>query len=123
MVIGLVAVTRMLLRSLRGLAADPESRGLLSLVVGLVTGGAVFYHLVEKLSWLDSFYFTIVTLTTVGYGDISPTTAAGKLFTMAYLLIGIGLLVTFAARLSSHLVEQRQLAVESRRRKRSGGES
>ncbi len=121
MVIGLVAVTRALIRGLRALAADPESRGLLSLVTGLIGGGAVFYHLVEELSWLDSFYFTIVTLTTVGYGDISPTTAAGKLFTMAYLLIGIGLLVTFAARLSSQMVEQRQQLTADRqsRRKRS----
>jgi len=119
MVIGLFAVGRLLVRSVRGLAADPESRGLLSLVIGLIGGGAVFYHQVEKLSWLDSFYFTVVTLTTVGYGDISPTTAAGKLFTMSYLLIGIGLLVTFAARLSSYMVEEQQRVVEERRGRHS----
>lgn len=116
--IGLVAVARMLIRSVRGLASDPESRGLLSLVVGLIGGGALFYRQVEDLTWLDSFYFTVVTLTTVGYGDISPTTAAGKLFTMAYLLIGVGLLVTFAARLSRHMVDERRELVQERRRRR-----
>lgn len=61
-----------------------------------LTGGAVFYHFVEKLDWLDAFYFATITLTTVGYGDITPQTTEGKLFTMFYVLAGIGILATFA---------------------------
>lgn len=58
--------------------------------------GAVFYHHVEKLSWVDSFYFCVVTLATVGYGDITPTTDVGKIFTIFYILSGVGIIATFA---------------------------
>jgi voltage-gated potassium channel len=62
----------------------------------VIIGGAWFYHLVEKLSWLNSVYFCVITLTTVGYGDITPKTDAGKIFTIFYVLIGIGIIATLA---------------------------
>ena len=41
--------------------------------------GAVLYHFLEGWNWLDSFYFVVITLTTIGYGDFSPTTPITKL--------------------------------------------
>ena len=102
--IGLFAIARSIVRGLRSLAKDPNARGLLVTTLALVAGGAFFYRRVEDLSWLDSFYFTIVTLTTVGYGDIAPQTTAGKLFTMAYLLIGIGILVALITEVAGHVI-------------------
>ena len=102
--IGLALIVRSVWRGLRSLAGDPRSRGLLTITTGLVAGGSIFYRQVEDLSWIDSFYFTVVTLTTVGYGDISPQTTAGKLFTIAYLLIGIGILVALIGEVASHVM-------------------
>lgn len=57
----------------------------------IIATGVVFYHVVEGLSWLDAFYFTSMTLTTVGYGDFAPQTDVGKLFTAFYVYIGIAM--------------------------------
>jgi voltage-gated potassium channel len=56
---------------------------------GLVTVGTIVYHTLEKWSWLVSFYFSVCTLTTVGYGDYYPTTDAARLFTALYVLVGV----------------------------------
>jgi len=64
--------------------------------LALLSTGAVFFHLTEHLSWVDAFYFCTVTLTTVGYGDIVPVTDTEKIFTIFYILIGIGIIATFA---------------------------
>ena len=63
--------------------------GLSLVVLGL---GTIVYRLVEDWSWVDSFYFSAITLTTVGYGDLSPTTTVSKLFTVFYIFIGISLI-------------------------------
>jgi voltage-gated potassium channel Kch len=82
-------------RTLVALWRNPESRGLLGLTGLVITTGATFYHFVEGWGWLDSFYFTIITLTTIGYGDFTPKTDGGKLFTMIYVFIGLGILLAF----------------------------
>lgn len=69
----------------------PKARYIAILGVTVLAVGVVFYHIVENLSWLDSLYFSVITLTTIGYGDIVPKTDAGKLFTTFYVLIGIGI--------------------------------
>lgn len=57
--------------------------------------GTVVYHLVEHFSWLNAYYFSVITLTTVGYGDLTPHTPFGKIFTTFYVLIGVGIITTF----------------------------
>ena len=68
--------------------------GVIAIIV--LSFGSVFYHFVEKLTWLDSIYFSTISLATVGYGDIVPHTVPGKIFTIFYVLIGIGIIGTFA---------------------------
>jgi hypothetical protein len=63
-------------------------------VVVLVTG-VVFYSLSEDWSLTDSLYFTVVALTTIGFGDLAPTTTFSRLFTVFYVLVGVGLIGTF----------------------------
>lgn len=62
------------------------------LAVYAVLTGTVVYWLLEDWGWVNSFYFSVITLTTVGYGDFSPTTTASKLFTVGYVISGIALI-------------------------------
>ena len=65
---------------------------------------------------MDSFYFSAVTLTTVGYGDLAPSTSGSKLFTVFYLATGITLLGTGF----NELAKRRGRRFASRRAKRRG---
>jgi voltage-gated potassium channel len=69
--------------------------GLFLAVALILAGGTVFYSTVEDWRVLDAFYFSVTTLTTVGFGDFAPRTDEGKLFTVAYLVLGIGVIATF----------------------------
>lgn len=64
-----------------------------------VAVGVGFYHLVEKMSLIDSFYLTSVTLTTVGYGDVAPRTDLGKIFTSLFSFVGVATFLGFASAL------------------------
>ena len=57
--------------------------------------GTLFYWRVEGWSVLDSIYFSVITFTTVGYGDLAPTTAASRVFTILYSFAGIGIILGF----------------------------
>lgn len=56
----------------------------------IVTGGTVFFRWAEGWSWLDSYFFTVVTLSTVGYGNLVPATALGKIGTTVFIFVGLG---------------------------------
>lgn len=74
---------------------DKEFRALFYWVLGILALGTWFYARVEGWRALDALYFTVVTLTTIGYGDLAPQTDAGKIFTIFYIFVGIGLLSGF----------------------------
>jgi len=58
--------------------------------------GAILFHFEEHWSWINSVYFCVITLTTVGYGDFVPTTDLAKITDIIYILVGIGFIATFA---------------------------
>jgi len=72
-----------------------DFRVLVYLVVLLLLSGTIFYSIVEGWSPLDAFYFSATTLTTVGFGDLAPQTALGKLCTVLYLFVGLGIIGGF----------------------------
>lgn len=75
--------------------------------------GMIFYHFVEKLTWIDAFYFCVVTMATIGYGDITPKTEMGKIFTAFYILVGVGILGAFINSLTSRAKERRERKLNS----------
>jgi hypothetical protein len=68
---------------------DRKTRPLLIYVAIVIAIGAALYHWLEGWSWLDSVYFVVITLTTIGYGDFSPTTPLTKLITISYGVNGV----------------------------------
>ena len=74
---------------------DPKFQALFFLVIVTLTAGTLFYRQAEGWSLLDSLYFSVITLTTVGYGDLSPSTASAKTFTIFYIFVGVGIILGF----------------------------
>ncbi len=77
--------------------------------------GTVSYHFLEDWSWVDSLYFSVVAVTTVGFGDLVPTTDAAKLFTVVYVLAGIAVLGLFLNERLRRGQHRRRVKAERRR--------
>lgn len=60
--------------------------------------GTIGYVLIDNFSWFDAFYMTIITVATVGYGEVAPLSISGKLFTAFLIITSFG---TFAYAVSS----------------------
>jgi voltage-gated potassium channel len=74
--------------------------------LGLVfIAGTLWYSLVEKWDWLDAVYMTVITLTTVGYGETQSLDDRGKIFTIALILAGVITIGYIVNRFTEALIE------------------
>ena len=94
-----------MLRAIWALRHDRQFVSLALLAVVAIVSGTGFYSIVEGFRFVDALYFSVVTLTTVGYGDLAPRTDAGKLFTAAYVLVGVGILLAFVTTVAAKVAE------------------
>ena len=101
---------------MRAVARDPEGKVLVVTAFSLIGIGTVAYHFLEGWPLIDSLYFSVVTLATVGFGDLTPTTDLAKLFTVAYIMAGVGIIAAFASELSKVRAATRAARLEGRRR-------
>lgn len=67
--------------------------GALVIFVLLILIGGFIYKNIEGWRYLDSVYFSAITITTIGYGDLYPKTDAGKIFTIFFALAGISMVL------------------------------
>jgi voltage-gated potassium channel len=69
--------------------------------------GTIGFNFIEGWSFIDSFYTTIITLTTVGYGDFTPRTAEGKIFAVFIIIFGVGTMLYAFGLISETVIEGR----------------
>src|SRR5215510_11757137 len=89
---------------------------LIALLIAIVFG-TIGFHSIEGWPISDSFYVTIQTLTTVGYGDLTPHDVAGRLFAILVMLIGVGGVALAASTIVQSVVQSELIATFGERRR------
>ena len=100
------------IKAIRYASKDAEFRALAVIVIALLLSGSVFYAAYENWSYTDALYFCVMTMTTIGYGDLAPTTDVSKMFTIIYAFISIGVFVSLAAKLATGLMHRNHKITE-----------
>jgi len=76
----------------------------------VIIGGIIALMFEEGFSFLDAFYFIIVTIATVGYGDLHPVTPLGKMTVIIIILCGVGVFIGLVANSIEYLIDKRERA-------------
>ncbi|GBG27747.1 Two-pore potassium channel 1 [Hondaea fermentalgiana] len=84
----------------------------------LMLVSTIFFVYVEDYSFVDSLYFTVTTLSTVGYGDLAPRTHEGRLFAIFWVTIGVFMLFRLIGSLMDVILESRKLRWRAQREER-----
>jgi voltage-gated potassium channel len=87
----------------------------LGALASLTALGTFGYVLIEGMSFLDALFMTVITLSTVGYGETAPLSEAGRLYTIGLIAVGIGTVFYTAGALASFIIEGRLRQILGRR--------
>ena len=91
-----------------GIKKDQEFRILFFLLLTILVGSTTFYSNVENWSIIDALYFSVMTMSTIGYGDFVPTTDNSKIFTIIFTFLSVGLFVALNTKIVLITLEQRK---------------
>ncbi len=78
---------------------DRDSWPVLGWALSTLLLGTLVYHWLEGWSLLDALYFCVISLATIGYGDLTPTTPLARAFTIVYVINGIVILLALFDRI------------------------
>jgi voltage-gated potassium channel len=98
--------------------SDPLRRFQLSIafLFAFLFVGIIGYMIIERMSALDALYMTVITVTTVGYGDVMPTSQVSRVFTIILIFLGIGAATTAVSNALDAFVGQRLWSAVRERR-------
>ena len=98
---------RSILGGLADAFADSRVRGLIAFAGSIVLLASVVFWLLEGWTFLDALFFSVATISTVGYGDLVPVTVGGRLFCIVYIFVGLGIFVAAASAVAEVLLARR----------------
>ncbi|UCG92925.1 MAG: potassium channel protein [candidate division WOR-3 bacterium] len=75
------------------------------LIISVILGGTVGYHLIEKWSLIESFYMTVITISTVGFAEVAPLSHFGRIFTVILIMTGVVIITTGVSLIFSSVIE------------------
>jgi voltage-gated potassium channel len=87
----------------------------LIIFLAVLVAGTIVFMLVENRSFIDAFYYIIVTMATVGYGDIVPTTPAGKIIAILLIVTGVGTFLGVIANATELMLSRREKLVRMKK--------
>lgn len=100
-----------------------SARTIIASLAAIVGAGTVFFRFVEGWSWLDSYFFTVVTLSTVGYGSLVPETALGKIGTTGFIFVGLGVFAVAIQKFSDYHLHRQETRRDERELKKEDAPS
>jgi voltage-gated potassium channel Kch len=118
-VIAFVRAFQGLSRAVAAVMRDPETQALPFVAAALLLTGTIFYWHFEDWTVIQALYFSVVTLTTIGYGDLHPTSAGTEIFTIIYILTGLGVFVALLASVADQYIKQKSESPSARERLRA----
>ncbi len=87
----------------------------LAFSLGVLAFGTMGFHWLEQYSWLEALYMTVITVTTVGYGEVRPLNDLGRLFAMVLILLGVGTILYILTASTQFMVEGKLRDILGRR--------
>ena len=90
---------------------------LITLLVLVFALGTLGYMMFEGWGALDAFYMTVITLATIGYGEVHPLTTAGRIFTIGLIFAGLGLFTVMIGSVSQAVLDRQFYRLFDRSRK------
>lgn len=100
------------LKGIKAAFGDETVKTILSMTIAIIVLAAFVYMWIEGWGFIDALYFTVMTISTVGYGDITPVTQLGKLFTIVYVICGMSIFVALVTRIANTVLRQSVQAYE-----------
>ena len=80
----------------------------MTIVFTWIVIGMCVFHVLEDWTWIQCFYYAVITLTTVGYGDLTPTTDLSRFVAAWYILIGVTITLGALGYIGSAYLEKRK---------------
>lgn len=95
--------------------SDKILGALLATGLSILGSSTVFFHYVEHWAWIDAWFFTVTTVSTVGYGNLVPATVIGKLATTALIFFGIGIFGLTLTQIADRIIARRLAGAKDQR--------